>query len=334
MEPHGFTKLGGLDKPSDSRDIKLGSAGAPTYTFAPTLTNAQAWAQPVEYQGQQPACGAHSGAELKGIRHKSRFTPRYTWEDIKTFDGFPLDSGTDMRSVFKSITKDGVVDFNLLGNDVTLSEQEYAHPTITPAIRLNAGSNVGDGYGFITDLSFNGIKQFISDHGPSIIMLRVGQEWWTAPNGTDSWLEKDILPIRPPMAVIDGHFVIVHSYDEQYIYFLNSWGDTWGRNGHGYFGANYMPFVNDVGALFALSFSKDLYQGMTDADVKRLQVILNKNPLTRIATMGPGSPNNETNYFGQLTFNAVQKFQKFYNITPQSGYCGPLTRAVLNGIPA
>lgn len=331
MEPHGFTNLGGLEKPLDTRDIKLGAAAAPVYTFPPTLTNAQAWAQAVEYQGQQPACGAHSGSELEGITRKSRYSPRWAWFDIKSFDQLPLDSGTNMRAVFQSVTKGrGSLDFSLLGNDVTLSEQDYAHPAITPTMTANAAQTLGYGYGFIADLTFNGIKQFIANHGPCIILLQVGDEWWTAANGTGSWAEKDILPLGPPKLVVSGHFVVLHSYDENYIYFLNSWGNTWGRAGHGYFGANYMPFVNDVGALFSLVFNKDLYLGLNDSDVKLLQQTLNKNPLTQVAITGAGSPGQETSVYGPLTKAAVIRFQRLNNISPQSGYCGPLTRAVLN----
>lgn len=330
MEPHGFTVLGGLDKPADFRDIKLGAAGAPVYTFPPTLTNAQAWAQPVEYQGQQPACGAHAGAVLEGIKRQSRFSPQYTWADIKSFDGIPLDSGTDMRSVFKSVTKDGVLDFNMLGNSVSLSEQEYAHPAISASMKQDASSHTGFGYGFGSDITFSGIKQFINDHGMAILAVRVGDEWWTAANGTASWQEKDILPLRNPKIVVGGHFVVAHSYDENYIYFLNSWSNTWGRTGHGYFGVDYMPFVNDIGALFPLSFDKDLKEGMTDPDVLRLQQVLNKNPDTQVAITGPGSPGEETDYFGAMTFNAVIRFQVLHKIIPTSGYCGPLTRAILN----
>lgn len=332
MEPHGFTNLGGLDKSTDTRDIKLGAAAVPQYTHPPVLMNQQAWAAPVEYQAKQPACGGHAGAELGGLKHNFHATPRFTWADIKTFDGFPVDSGTDMRSIFKSITKTGVLDFNLLGNDSSLSEEEYAKPAITTAMKLNASQHSGFGYGFITDRTFEGIKQFISDNGPSILLFRIGSEMWTAPNGATSWHEKDILPLRPPQEIVSGHFVVVHSYDEQYIYFLNPWSDSWGAKGHGYFGANYMPFINDVGALFPLKFTKDLHRGMTDPDVKRLQQTLNKNPKTVVAGAGPGSAGQETEYFGQLTFEAVLRFQSINKISPVSGYVGPLTRAVLNSV--
>lgn len=328
---HNFIDLGGRDKPDDTRDIKLGAAALPIYTFPKVLTNQMAWAQAVEYQGHQPACGAHAGTTMQGIRRGSRYTPRFTWGDIKSFDGNPIESGTDMRSIFKSVTKTGVLNFNQLGNEVTLPLVKYAHPPVTSQQTTLALQNKGDGYGFITDRTFNGIKQFINDHGPSIMLMRVGDEMWTTPNGVTSWMEHDVLPMRVPKVVVSGHFVVVHSYDEQYIYFLNSFGSTWGRNGHGYFGAEYMPLINDVGALFPLAFTKDLLLGMTDPDVLRLQKLLNKDPRTRIASSGSGSPGQETTTFGPLTQVAVKKFQTLYGILPAVGYCGPLTRAVLNG---
>lgn len=342
MQPRGFTNLGGIDKPIDSRDVKLGVAAMPVYTFTPTLTNTQAWAMPVECQGDRPACGAHAGGALEGITRKSRFSPRFTWWDIKQNDGFGPNDGTDLRSVMKSITKTGVLDFALMGNDVTFNNVQYALPAISQAMLLNAVSHrTGYGYGFINNsqeysaglpITFDGLKQFIYDHGPAIILVRVGNEWWTAKNGVSSWHENDILPLRVPSPVVSGHYVVAHSYDEQYIYFLNSWSDSWGRKGHGYLGKEYMPYVNDAAALFPLVFPKDLSFGMTDPDVRHLQRVFNADPRTRVALTGPGSPGFETDYFGVLTKAAVVKFQALHSISPQSGYVGPLTRAVLNSV--
>lgn len=329
MDPHGFDNTGALDKPQDARDVKLGAATPAQYTYRPVLMDESAWSMPIEYQGQQPACGAHSGVELKDLSLGGRYSPRFTWADIKTFDGFPIESGTDMRSIFKSITKRGVLDFPLLGNDVYLTMDVYAHPLITHHMNSEAAKKSGQGYGFIADLSFDGLKQFIDDHGPTIVLLRIGKEWWTAANGTSSWKESDVLPVRPPAQIVSGHFVVAHSYDEQYIYFVNHWSDQWGRKGHGYFGKEYMPFVNDAGALFPLLFTKDLYYKMQDPDVKRLQQTLNKDPRTQVAASGAGSPGNETEYFGWLTLVAVKKFQSLHGV-PNTGYVGPLTRAVLN----
>jgi hypothetical protein len=284
---------------------------------------------PVEYQGKQPACGAHSGGALQGIRKQSRFSPRFQWAGIKTFDGSPIEAGTDIRSIFKSLTKaNGSLDFDSMGNEVSLSLEDYAHPAISQAQVDLASKSKGDGYGFAHEMSFNGIKQFISDHGPCILLIQVGPEFWTAPNGQISWQEKDILPLRPPSKIISGHFVVAHSFDEDYVYFLNSFSDAWGRKGHGYFGLNYIQWVRDAGTLFPLAFTKDLSFGMTDPDVLRLQKVLNQQFITRVAALGPGSPGQETEYFGPKTKAAVQRFQTLHDL-PSTGFVGPLTRAQL-----
>lgn len=328
ITPHGFTKLGGLDKKEDPNDIKLGAAAPVKYTHPVELHNSSAWKMNIEYQGQQPACGAHSGAEMKDLAIGSRFSPRFTWADLKTFDGWAIDDGTDIRSIFKSITKTGVLDYAQLGNDVSLSLSEYAKAP-TAQMRALASKYSGSGYGFITDLTFDGLKQFITDHGPTVILMRVNERFWKRADGVSSWLESDILPLAPHSAQfpnVSGHFVVCHSFDEKYIYFVNHWSDGWGRKGHGYFGAEYMSEINDAGALFILKFKKDLSLGMTDADVAELQRYLNSHG-AQVAATGDGSPGHETNYFGPLTMAALKKFQAAHGISPQSGYFGPLTRA-------
>lgn len=74
------------------------------------------------------------------------------------------------------------------------------------------------------------------------------------------------------------------------------------------------------------TFTKDLYMGITDTEVKELQKWLNNNGYP-IAVSGAGSKGNETNYFWTLTKNALIKFQKANNIVPAEGYFGRLTRA-------
>jgi peptidoglycan hydrolase-like protein with peptidoglycan-binding domain len=74
-------------------------------------------------------------------------------------------------------------------------------------------------------------------------------------------------------------------------------------------------------------FTRNLTVGSRGDDVKALQQFLNSQVATQIAASGPGSPNNETTYFGQLTRAALVKWQAANNIYPTAGYFGPLTRA-------
>ena len=77
-------------------------------------------------------------------------------------------------------------------------------------------------------------------------------------------------------------------------------------------------------------FTRNLYLGSKGEDVKMLQKVLNLDPDTQVATTGPGSPGNETEYFGGKTKAAVAKFQMKNGITPALGYFYPKTRAEMN----
>lgn len=90
----------------------------------------------------------------------------------------------------------------------------------------------------------------------------------------------------------------------------------------------------------APSFSSNLFLGVSSAKVKELQQILNTNPLTKLADSGPGSPGQETQYFGPLTKSAVVKFQNLYKseilsplgLSSGTGYVGPSTIKKLNNM--
>ena len=90
----------------------------------------------------------------------------------------------------------------------------------------------------------------------------------------------------------------------------------------------------------AFSFQKNLKFGDNSQDVRQLQIVLNSNPDTRLAVSGIGSNGQESTYFGQLTADAVMRFQEKYrkevldahNIDAPTGFVGVATRGKLNQV--
>lgn len=86
------------------------------------------------------------------------------------------------------------------------------------------------------------------------------------------------------------------------------------------------------------TWTRDLSQGSTGADVRELQKFLNSDPDTRVAATGVGSAGMETEYYGPATAAAVSKFQVKYRadiLSPSglvnpTGYFGPSSRAKAN----
>jgi peptidoglycan hydrolase-like protein with peptidoglycan-binding domain len=95
-----------------------------------------------------------------------------------------------------------------------------------------------------------------------------------------------------------------------------------------------------IGAFAAdQTFTRYIQKGDKGDDVVALQEVLNSDPDTIVTTTGSGSPGNESNYFGELTKQAVIKYQKKNNLGTSYGfftiYSGALddkTRASLNAL--
>lgn len=87
-------------------------------------------------------------------------------------------------------------------------------------------------------------------------------------------------------------------------------------------------------------FTQDMYNGLDSEQVRMLQKFLNSDKQTLVKATGPGSPGNETTYFGNATQNAVERFQVIYKsvildpigFTSPTGIVGARSRSVLNQI--
>jgi hypothetical protein len=171
-------------------------------------------------------------------------------------------------------------------------------------------------------------RGIVASNSGILCRYTVGAEWWTAP----------INPLRPPAMPISGHAIGMPSFDytvnlDQIL--ANTWGTYWNKQGLADINwSTYKPteawlILQEAPILPPFKFVNDLYMGLTSPDVIQLQKILNKNPQTRVALWGLGSAGKETNYFGNLTFQAVKRFQQLYKL-PVTGYVGSMTRTILN----
>ena len=88
------------------------------------------------------------------------------------------------------------------------------------------------------------------------------------------------------------------------------------------------PKSNCTTAPTIFTFTQNLRFNQTNSLIKTLQQYLNSHGFP-VSIAGPGSLNNETNYFGPKTKLALMKFQKAHGLVPD-GIVGPLTRGEMN----
>jgi hypothetical protein len=238
--------LGAKPRSPDARDLWLGAATLPDYPA--TFMQERAFTMPIYNQLHQPACSSHAAAWLKNfLGDLDTASPRYTWEDIKSFDGFPIMDGTNMRCLFQSL-QHGVIPLSTVPNQTDMTPEMYASPVdLTPTNEAKAGQDVIDSYAFYDKPSFETLKQLIYQHKAVVLLIALGTEFWTAPNGRSSYAEKDICPLRTPSTIVSHHFVVAHSYTEDAIWCANSFGPHYAHQGHFYFGSDYMPYVLEAG---------------------------------------------------------------------------------------
>ena len=86
--------------------------------------------------------------------------------------------------------------------------------------------------------------------------------------------------------------------------------------------------VEHITAPQKISFSQNRQLFDTGPDIKLLQEYLNGHGYV-LAQSGPGSPGNETDVFGPLTYNALKEFQSANGIHAD-GYFGWSTREIMN----
>lgn len=316
MIPSSPLGFGGIERIVNPLDFELGAYQPPTEIPEMYVSNLSSI--PPYYQGDYPTCGAHAGAFFDSKLQSDRqgtpkiLSPKYLWGTIKQFDGFPLEDGTDMTSIFKALIDSGDCDLSLLSNALDTSLFSYSKiSNVSPSMRANAAQNLIRNYAFTNNPTFVQIKQAIYRNKVVLALVDIGNGWWLP-----DW--KHVTPARLGNKV-GHHFIVLWGYDATKVWFRSSWGNLWAMNGDNYFTEAYVPHVLEIGTAIVLPyqfiFTKDMQRGDSNNDVIQLQRRLKVKP--------------DSGFFGPITLAAVKAYQTANGI-PQTGYVGTLTRIRLN----
>lgn len=345
--------LGAIKSPADYRDIPLGAAGV---VALPDTFKTDVSALPVWNQMKIGSCVAHAFAKAMQIwwfqKHGEvvNFSPRFLFALAKSQDGLPGDVGTYPRLVASIAKNVGCCTEALLPNDSTLSFADYTNMgNITQAMRDEAAKYKIPGYVF-AHTAYE-IRQAIYQYGSVALLMQIGQEWWTRPDGVSSWNKADIDPLRIPAVVVSGHEIVGYGWESNFDDILNSWSQQWADNGTNKFDINkWGQWVGEAIAIaeipqnvldivhqlptpqnFKYTFNTVLNPGDKNQEVIWLQAALMLDGEFDATLYAQLLQEGSLGYFkpGGVTQTALTKFQKKYGIAPYPRV-GPLTQAQLN----
>jgi hypothetical protein len=263
MEPFKFDfPLGRIPREPKPTDYPASALGLGQATATPPVWKpSDALGIPITMQGKQPACGGYAlqySMVLKLYRQLIAagkvgqylaLSPRSGYAIEKFIDGVGVNiPGTTIEAIAKARVSWGIALELLFPSDVTLDPITFAsYSQMSEEAKADAIARATkESYFFLGKApSLQAIKDGIYNNGEVIIELEVGEEWYTALNGSTSWSAADILPVRPPKKVISGHFIDAMAFDEENVNFPNEWSEAWGNGGWGNFQANYLPFITN-----------------------------------------------------------------------------------------
>lgn len=332
------TFTGAIIEPKDPRTYKYEDiiGGVPQFDWSKGVDiEDKIGVIPVKNQFSSYSCGGQAWAYLCEALEASRTgvlpnkSAKYIYAQTHVNGGGS--SGVTNSNLF---IKQGVADEILTPSLINgICDEAFMEKVddITPEARTNANFTKALSYAIVDPIDIDILASAIENNHGAIIGI------YGYNNG--SWLSK--FP-QPPTQTQGNwaHWMVCLGAKmidgKKFIKIKNSWGDQAGENGVQYLGEDYMPYIWGCYTMVEsnmIPFNKDLFLGMTDPDVRRLQNFFNTRGFP-VAQTGVGSLGNETSFFGNLTKQAVIAFQNAHGIHPNAGFCGPITRGAINTLLA
>lgn len=222
----------------------VGKAEAIPVTYLPDISKF-----PIFYQKKQPACVGHAGAWLKmyldyfDVNEIRDYSPRFLYALSKSKDNMQNIEGTNPKIMLNILKDIGICDEDLFENIVDLSKEEYIDINKIPKEAYeNAESRIIKSYVEVSK-DWNELKREIYQYKAILLLIDIGDEWWTDSDGNITWSESKIMPLDKQSNNVSGHEIVAYGYDNNYIYFVNSFSDAWSRKGIGYFTKNYSQHI-------------------------------------------------------------------------------------------
>lgn len=368
--------LGAVPSPKDYRDIPLAAAGpGPALPVAhfEDISTLPRW-----HQRKIGACVGHAAAKYKQRLDQVEtgtvipYSARFSYAQAKCEDGYSGE-GTYPRTVAKNFKEFGCATETTSPNDTTLEHEAYVYfrksSNIPAAAFDEAGPAKIKSYAFPNPRVANELKRAIVESHGAMLLMQVGEEWWTAKDGRVSWAAVDVLPIRAPKLIVSGHEVYLYGYEDVLengvtrtkFYILNSWSEDWGNKGAGWFyfdeyspwlieAVTFIDLPNEVldqvhklpsAADFKHQFKFTIKAGDRGAEVVALQTVLMIEGFFSKTLYGELLASGDLGYYkpGGVTQQSVLAFQIAHAVAPlpeiiglNGASVGPKTRAALNAL--
>lgn len=324
--------LGALLNDPDPRDIQLDS-------FQPDVELPEFFVTDVakleKYnQGSLGTCVAQTFSEIKQWNEYqdtgklTSFSRRFIYHLARKLAGLLESSnqGLPPRTAVKVLVENGACEASLWP-ELKASHSDYSLPSPTPLSLENGLDYRVKGYAFGGE-GESDIKRALVNNGVLGISLPVDRRAWDRHTGKVS---------KPDPANFSGrHYVLLFGYEGHRAHFKNSWGESWGNGGNGYFDfRDYEGYTRDIVAVTDIPqklieeakqakyvFTKTLRKGDKGEAVKQLQKKLTELNFFKHKIDGD---------FGWLTQDAVVRFQVNNSILPD-GIVGRRTNDILNGM--